>query len=267
MKKMKILSILLFVSAIAIYLIYGIYEKKNSDEIAPVLQCETEALTVSVSATEEELLQGVTAKDDKSGNVEDTLVIESISSFTEENTRMITYAAIDEKGNVGRVQRTLSYEDYQKPRFDLKEPLRFSVGGSINFLNNVSADSVLDGNLTDKIKYTLESSIDLKSTGVYQVEYRVMDSAGSVVYLPLEVEVYDPTEERIHVILTDYLVYLPQGAQFTPNAYFVGSDIEGTLTVTSGVDTRNAGVYFVDYVVTSENSIGKSRLVVVVTES
>ena len=265
MRKIKILSIMLFIVSVAIFIAYGVYEKSTSDTTLPVLQCETEELVVSVGVTEEELMQGVTAHDNESGDVSDTLVIESISAFTEENTRVITYAAIDEKGNVGRCQRTLVYTDYQRPKFSLSEPLRFPMGKNVDILERINAYSVLDGDLSDKIKYTLDSTIDLASTGVYSVEYRVTDSSGNVEYLPVEIQVYDPTEERIQVVLSQYLVYVPVGSAFEPNGYYVGSDIEGTLTVQSGVNTASEGIYYVDYVVTGLNGIGKNRLVVVVT--
>lgn len=264
MKKMKALSILLFVVSVAVFIAYGFYEKSTSDTKKPVIQCDTEELVVSVNATEEELLQGVTATDDKLGDVSDALVVESISAFTEENTRIITYAVIDAKGNVGRCQRTLIYEDYHRPKFSLTDPLRFPMGKKIDILERVSADSLLDGNLKDKIKCALDNTISLESTGVYSVEYSVMDSGGSIEYLPVEIEVYDPVEERIKVTLSQYLVYVPLHAAFDPNSYFVGSDIDGTLTIQSGVNTAVEGVYYVDYLVTGLNGIGKSRLIVVV---
>lgn len=267
MRKIRLFSIGLFIISLVIYGVYVLQEKVNEDNEAPYIQCETMELTVSVDITEEELLQDVTAQDNKSGDVSDTLVIEEMSELTEEHSRVITYAAIDEAGNVGRMQRVLVYEDYQKPRISLTEPLRFPMGSTIDLLDRIHANSVLDGDLSDKIKYTIESTIDLKSTGTYTVEYRVSDSAGNAVSVPLHVEVYDLKEERIDVILTEYLIYVPMNSSFEPERYFVGSDIEGVLTIHSNVNTKKTGVYEVDYQVASANSIGKSRLVVLVTES
>lgn len=264
MRKIKVLSILLLIISILAFGAYLYYAFITNDTTAPVIHCDSEEIAVSVAATEEELLQGVTAEDDKSGDVTDTIVVESISAFAEEGNRVITYAAIDDKGNVGRAQRILKYTDYTEPTFTLTEPMRFRMGSAIDILGRVQAQSTLDGDLTDSIKYSLGSTIDLKSTGAYSVEFRVMDSSGNVVYLPIEVEVYDQTEERISVVLSDYLVYVPVNGAFDPNVYYVGSDIDGTLAIQSNVDVTKAGVYAVDYVVTGSNSIGKSRLVVVV---
>lgn len=267
MKRIKIASILLLVISVLIFGAYKIYEKMTSDTVAPVIKCGSEEILVSVSASEEEFLSDVTAIDDKSGDVSETLVVEEISAFAEENTRIVTYAAIDEKGNVGRHNRILKYTDYQIPKFNLTNSLRFPKGRMVNVLENMEVYSVLDGDLTDSIKYSVENTINLENTGVYSIEFRVMDSAGHIEYLNTEIEIYDITEERIQVFLSEYLIYLPKGAQFDPQAYYVGADTEGTLAIQSDVNTSEAGVYSVDYVVQGVSSIGKNRLIVVVTES
>ena len=83
-------------------------------------------------------------------------------------------------------------------------------------------------------------------------------------YLPAVLEVYDPSEERIEVTLSSYLVYIGVNGAFNPSDYYAGADAEGELTIQSTVDTANAGTYYVDYTVTSRTAVGKSRLVVVV---
>jgi len=267
MRKIKIGSFLLLLVSVIIFGSYKVYEHVNKDTTPPVITCGTDKITGSVEITEEELLAGVTAKDNESGDVTGSLVIEQISPFTEERTRIITYAAIDAKGNVGRAERVLKYTDYQGPRFTLSEPLRVPMGRTLDLLEVIGAKSVLDGDLSDNIKYTLESSIDVGSPGVYNIEFRVSDSCGYIEYLPIEVEVYDKTEERINVVLSEYLIYVPLNTKFDANRYYVGSDIDGELAVQSNVNTAKPGVYYVDYIVDGNNSLGKSRLVVVVTES
>ena len=141
--------------SILIYDGYKYLEWRNEDTIPPVIYCDSDTIMVSADATEEELMEGITVLDDVSGDVSDSLVIEKISSFTEKNTRIITYAAIDDSGNVSRIQRTLIYRDYQEPRFTLKGDLRYPIGQAIAILGDISAESVLDGDLTDHIKYYL----------------------------------------------------------------------------------------------------------------
>jgi hypothetical protein len=269
MKKIRIVSLILLLIAVILFGVYKVNEFRTRDNTPPVITCPTDTITASVSITEEELLEGVVARDDKSGNVTDTLVVEKISSFTEEHTRIITYAAIDDRHNVGRVQRTLVYTDYEAPRFTLKQPLRVPMGKSANLFSIVGATSVLDGYLSSKVKYSVNSTIEVGKTGAYEIEFRVTDSSGSVEYLKTILEVYDSSAEKLKVALTDYIIYLPVGAEFEPRDYYISDEDEDGaeekhLTISEDVDTETPGVYYVTYTVEGEKSKGVSKLVVVV---
>lgn len=264
MRKIKLASIMLLLISVVIFGVYKVYEFQTRDTEPPKITAESDTITASVAITEEELLAGVTAMDNKSGDVSDSLVVEALSAFVDANTCEVTYAAIDEKGNVGRLTRTLVYTDYEQPKFTLTDDLRISRGGKLDFSGIVGAESVLDGDISDYVKYTLADYVDTTTTGTYAIEFRVTDSFGSTAYLPVEVEIYDIIAERINVKLTEYILYLEQGAEFNAENYYVGSDIDGDLSIQSQVDTSKAGIYYVDYVVEGNNSTGKSRLIVVV---
>lgn len=280
MKKIRILSVLLLVVSTAVFAAFKIYEKINMDQTSPVISFDTEELALSVEAPEADLLKDVRAEDNRSGNVGDSLVVESLSGFTEDGVRVITYAAIDESGNVGRIERTLRYKDYKKPEFDLTSSLRFPKGRAVNMLDRVKAESVLDGDLTGNIKYSLNATVDTTSTGFYAVEFRVMDSGGNVVYLPTELEIYDPSEESMELELTDYLIYLDVNESFDPQDYVAKEETagdedkdkntasEGTRQVTfeSGVDTAVPGIYYVNYAAEQNRRVGRNRLIVIVRE-
>ncbi len=264
MKKRTIYCLILLAVSFCCFFAYRQYRKATDDTVPPRLSCESDTITAGVGVTEEELLLGVNAYDEVSGDVSASVVIEDISDFVSENTRIITYAAIDESNNVGRLERTLIYTDYKEPEFSLVAPLSFPVGSKVNILGNIRAKSNLDGNLTDKVRYGLNGVIDNLLPGKYAVEYRVTDSCGKTSYLNTEIEVYDSTYSGIDVKLTKYLVYVKKGAKFNKDAYFKSSNIEGELTVVSNVNTKEEGVYYVDYFVNGINASGKSRLVVVV---
>lgn len=255
---------MLLLISVVIFGVYKVYEYQTRDTEPPKITAETDTITASVAITEEELLAGVTAMDNKSGDVSDSLVVEELSTFVSMNTCEVTYAAIDEKGNVGRLTRTLVYTDYEQPMFTLTDDLRIPRGGNLDFSGIVGAESGLDGDMSDYVKYTLGDYVDTTTTGAYAIEFRVTDSFGNTAYLPVEVEIYDMVAERINVKLTEYILYLEQGAEFHAEDYYVGSDIDGDLSIQSQVDTSKAGIYYVDYVVEGNNSTGKSRLIVVV---
>lgn len=265
MRKLRIGSLILFIVSATVFTGFKIYEKRSSDYIPPVISFGEEELVVSVEADEKELLKDVKAEDNKSGDVSSALVVEKFSNFTEEGERIITYAAIDGNGNVGRKERTLRYKDYKAPQFSLSGPLRYPKGQNANVLSGMTASSSLDGDLTDKIKYSYDN-LNTSEPGKYPVEFRVMDSADNTTYLNTEVEVYDPAEEKINVELTEYLVSIDVNDSFDSKKYYKGADEEGILEIQSNVDRKTPGTYYVDYIVKSGEILGKSRLIVIVNE-
>ena len=265
MKKLRIFSIMLFMVSTAAFVVFQVYIRVVQDIVPPKVTCESEEFTVAVDAPESALFEGVTAKDSRSGDVTDTLVVEEMSAFTEEGKRVLTYAAVDESKNVGRCERVLVYKGYEPPTFNLTSPLSFPVGRDISVKSAITAESVLDGDLSDNIKYTLESAINTMEEGTYPIEFRVMDSGGKNVYLETEIEIYGREYASIEVTLSDYLVYVDKGDDFEAKKYYEGASLEEVdLSVNSNVNTKKEGVYYVDYVVSHGTSKGKSRLVVVV---
>lgn len=263
MRKIKVFSIILFICSAAVYIGCRIYAGVMTDHTPPVIS-GGDAIEVSVEDPKEKLLEGMTAEDDRDGDVTDSLVVQEISEFDDEGNRTVRYAAVDDSGNVGYYSRTMTYTDYGQPTFAMSSPLRFPMGTSFNICEGITASSVLDGDLSDKIKYTLDRAVSNATTGTYDVEFRVMDSAGRTSYLKTVLEVYDPSEERIEVTLSDYLVYIRANSEFHASAYFEEASVDGDLDIQSTVNTSKAGVYYTDYVVTDNRLTGKSRLVVVV---
>lgn len=264
MKRRTVYCLIILAVSLVCFFGYKQYEKLTEDRRPPVLSCETDIIEASVSITEEELLAGVIAVDDVDGDVTDSVVIEDISDFIKENTRIITYVASDGNRNVGRLERTLVYTDYKEPVFELTGPLSYVIGTKINILGNIRASSTLDGDMTTKIRYGLDGVIDNLAPGRYPIEYRVTDSCGKTTYFNTEIEIFDSVYAGIKVNLKKYLVYVEKGKKFNPDAYFKSSNIEGELSVVSNVNTQKEGVYYVDYYVSGINASGKSRLVVVV---
>lgn len=264
MKKYKILSVLLLIVSVAAYIGFNTYKNVIIDNEPPTVTCKVPEITVPIDVTEEELLKGVSAEDRRSGDVSDTLVIESLSAFSEDGKRVATYAAVDASMNVGRCEQTIIYEGYEKPKFTMTEDLCFKVGGKVDLLEPVAVSSVLDGDLTGNIKYNLTEVIDKTTPGNYPIEYRVTDSGGNVVYLTTYVEICDTSYSGIEVSLSEYLVYLRTGEAFAPENYYLGANRDGVLQIQSNVNTSEPGSYFVDYIVSGTGINGKSRLVVIV---
>ena len=183
MKKLKVFSVILLVTSIGAFVAFQGYTRMIQDKKPPVVSCDSSELKVSVKAKEKDLLKGVTAKDSRSGDVSDTLVVENMSEFTDKGKRTVTYAAVDKSMNVGRAERTLVYEDYKPPVFHMTGSLCYAAGETVDVSSKITADSVLDGDLTSNIKYSLEKTVNTQVAGEYPIEFRVMDSGGNTVYL------------------------------------------------------------------------------------
>lgn len=82
------------------------WEVLQSDRKPPVITFQTD-IQYSDVLTEEELLEGVIAKDEQDGDVSDTLVIESISQNETDQVAIVSYAARDKSNNVSIVKRIL----------------------------------------------------------------------------------------------------------------------------------------------------------------
>ena len=169
MKKLRIFSVLLLLAAAAVFGAFRIYEKGIEDHDAPVIACQTDLISVSVSDGEEKLLEGVTANDSREGDLTSRVVVQDISEMQEDGTRQITYAVSDSRGNVGYASRKMQYTDYSRPVFQLQRPLMFPLGSPFNVCEGLTASGSLDGDLTDKIKYTLDQTISTAVEGSYTV--------------------------------------------------------------------------------------------------
>lgn len=215
------ISALLFVVAV---LSFGFVQYRNriaTDIVPPVIEMAEDVVQVSVNATEEEMLAGITATDNRDGDVTANLLVESKSNFLETSHRMISILASDASGNVTKVNREIVYTDYQRPRFKLESPLRFQSGSQINILEDLSAKDSLDGDLTDRIKISSDNYILVDEPGDYPMEFYVSNSAGDTIRMPVTVTIYDQAEEngRPSIELNQYIVYTKVGKKLNPWDY------------------------------------------------
>ena len=290
MKKVRMLSIVIFVAAVITYGLHNLNEWKNRDFGSPVIKVDGNSVTVSCTAGEEAMLEGVTAEDKKDGDVSDTLMIETMSNFIEKGRRNITIAAFDSDNHVTKVTREVVYNDYHSPRFTLSEPLRFPKN-TTTILSGMGVEDVLDGTLTSNIKTSGDYYVEVDTPGEYSMVFTVTNSAGDVSELPATVEIYDPAEEALkpQIMLSEYIVYTSVGTSINPwdyveqitigtSEYIRGGDnaltnaeyyhiYESEVTISNEVDYSVPGVYEITYrYKTQDREPGSVRLIVVVSE-
>lgn len=246
MKKIKWLSLVVLAFSIVAFARYNWTVLKNKDVTGPIIRMEEEQIYVSVDDKDKALLQGMTAVDAKDGDVTDSLVVESISGFVEENKRYVNYAAFDSDNHVTKVSRKMTYTDYKPIHFSLEESLRFpsTSYGSMDILGNVRAQDCLDGDISDRIKFSTDSSVYLYAVGEYDVTLEVTNSAGDTAQLPVTITIYDNTRQNMipKINLSKYLVYTKKGTPLNPLSYLDTIIYQGTEYAV----TEERGTFCVD---------------------
>ena len=252
-KRIHIIFLPVVLCAIATVL-YSLAFVMTDDTKAPEIEIQQQVLEVSVEADDAALLQGITAKDNADGDVTDSLIVEKISSLTQEHTATVTYAAFDRAGNVAKANRTVKFTDYQPPKFQQNRSLTFPANSMQNILHFMGATDAIDGDLSSRVKGTILSNASgLNNPGLYQVEFRVTNSMNDTVYLTLPVEVYPSGTYNANVGLSEYLVYVKTGTVFRGEDYLekilVGTQ-EYPLKNQSGAEGNTAKIdlYFNEYV-------------------
>lgn len=207
------------------FISYNIYLQKHSDSEGPIISMDSDTIEISVEDKKAALLQGVTAYDNKDGDVTASVGIESLSDFDEDGYRIVHYVAFDSNNNVSKKSRKMKYRDYKKIVFSLDSPLRFPAGqGNTDVLGAVHAEDCLDGNISNQIGFSEQSIIYTSVPSDYPVTLVVTNSAGDTAILPVTVTMYDAIEEREapKISLTNYLVYTKVGDEINPKDYIEG---------------------------------------------
>ena len=281
MKKQNWISLVLIVICVGVLFGYRAVARIRADHTPPEIHMEEKLLELSALEHRSALLQGVTARDKRDGDVTDSLVVESVRLLRSDGTVTVTYAAFDAAGNVAKNSREVRFTDYRSPKFSLSKPLMFSQTSSYDVLNIIGAEDMLDGDISHRIRATVLDEVENGYTGTHDIQFRVTNSLGEMVELVLPVEIYTPSLFEGTLTLTDYLIYLEQGERFNSRDYLksltIGRDeiqLNGTLPaeleleISGGVNTGVPGVYTVDYQISrelgSQTYTAYSRLIVVV---
>ena len=259
MRRLRTLSITLFIASL---ILFGInYYRKSiyEDRTGPVFQIEDNIIEVSVKDDEKALLKGLTATDAADGDVTDSVIVESISPFTGTGRRIVNYAAFDSDNHVTHAKRELAYTDYRASQFHLSKPLSFAMNAT-NLLDGITVDDCIDGDLTKSVKLMSDEEIDTSHVGEYSARLKVTNSAGGVSYLPVTIEIYDASVQyrRPQLKLTDNVVYIEKGEYFDEKDYLSSITINGTEYSM----TEEAGTYGAQYISDdeTEKTIGYDRV-------
>ncbi len=282
MKNKRLLYLIPIAMCLVVFFGYRWTVGMSQDTKAPSISAEGE-LILSVSQGQDALLQGVTATDDKDGDVTAGILVEKIKMLDKKGTFQVTYAAFDKAGNVSKLNRQGRYTDYTGPRFTFSGPMCFQEKSYIDLLSFIGATDPLQGDLSRWVRASMLEGSSITALGTHRVLLTVTGAMGETEKLEIPVEVYPAGTYQGKLELQEYIVYLKQGSRFDARSYLKsftlfnqttqlpGRLAEGfSLTLTGQVDTATPGVYALGYTVTYDrqgtNYSGYSKLIVVVEE-
>lgn len=272
MKPMRIIVLIAFffisIASLAVY----VNERLNDDPTVPAIKIEEEIIDVSLKATDEELLKGVTAHDEKDGDLTDRIIIESISKFTEKGVSKVTYAVCDSDNNVAKATRQIKFKDYQSPKFKVSGNLCFSLYENIDIREIITVNDSIEGNITGKIIITSDD-YSSSNAGAYSLNASVVNKKGDSAEIVLPLIIEDRPISVPKIELKEYLVYAQKGKNIDFRTYLVdaldsqGVSLKESVTVESNVDFNKPGTYHVHFYATDVGGLrGHSVLTVIVGE-
>ena len=261
-----IIAALLLVSA-AGFVWTEVRQRSAADQTLPVIECPDTPLVIQVGESSEEvLLEGVTAWDEKDGDLTAQVMVEGIEKSIQDNETTVTYAVVDSDSHVAKLTRTVRYTDYTPPRFGLSMELRYELGEPVVIRDRLTAWDVIDGDLSAQVKAT-STGLDALAEGRYPVTFEVTNSMGDTSTWTAEIRIQNRAAGEPYLLLKQYLVYLKAGDSFQPMDYFdevIGGDA-ANVTVESNVDTGTPGRYQVTYSCVGTTGVtGTTELFVVV---
>lgn len=272
MKYIKFVIVIIFILSLTIYIRTNSLEEKNTDTTIPQIICDEGILELSVNDPEERLFEGLSAWDEKDGNLTEHIMIAEKSDFVEKGMFNVKYVVFDSDYHSAEISRTVYYTDYEYPIFSLAEPLVFLQGSKMNLLSYIQANDMLDGNITRSVRI-INDTIDSSHTGSFPLELEVTNSYGGTASLELNVIIISSTPYGPKINLSDYLVYVKRGESFNPMQYISSVlDVSGqsidplTVTVSGNVDINTTGFYHLTYLVVDSGREGRTYLTVAVTE-
>ena len=203
-------------------------------------------------------LEGVTAKDEKDGDVKVQVMPTEIDS-AKPGTFTLTYYAFDKSGNMASYDRTVQVIDGETggtsdiadkvaPEIKLfDDEFSFPAGNHINPLSFVRASDNTDGDISGKVKIVGEAP-DLAKPGDYTVKVEVSDKAGNK----------KEASMKFHIADSKAAIYAPEtaihvGDKFDPLKGVTaisksGSYITNKVKVdASKMDTSAPGNYIIEY--------------------
>ncbi|WP_045419726.1 immunoglobulin-like domain-containing protein [Vibrio jasicida] len=154
---------------------------------------------------------GVTASDKEDGDLTNSITVEGSVDVNTVGTYVLVYSVKDSDNNETKQSRTVVVYSLV-PEFEGVTDTTIQLGDAFNPMAGIKATDAEDGDLTDQVR--VEGSVDVNVLGVYDLVYRVTDSANQT------------TTAQRSVIVSDGSSYPPyeSGKTYEAGDIVTGSD-------------------------------------------
>ena len=269
MKKSKKWAVVILIAVCVVLVILFVKIWRNKDGRGPDIQFGNEELIYRTGIEEAELLENVTAWDEKDGDVSASLRVEAVYTSKDGQSATIIYVAKDSDNNVVKESRNVAcdgsvaiFRELGTGSDESDETNESSDGANGNSGNNVSGDNSVGG---DSIGQTEpESETDDSS----KVPFGVGDIPPEQL---AEIDALAPEQPKIY--LTDYEVKLSVGQSFDRFSYIAliaddqdpVNDLWRRIQIHGEVNAYTPGTYEVSYLVTDNHGNLSNTAVLKVT--
>lgn len=272
MKLVKYIVVIWFCLSLGIFCVAEANEIINKDSTLPTITSDRDVLEISCDYTQEQLLEGLSANDEKDGDLTDKILVGSMSRFIDKGFCNITYVVFDSSNQSANLTRRVHFTDYHSPRFFVSEPLVYAERES-NYqktLSKITASDMLDGDLTESI---IQGTSDVNYTvaGNYHITLEVDNSFGDTTIMEIPIHIIKSENQSIDIELTEGIVYINVGETIDPYQWLKSvKTVSGkklntrSVTATSEVDINTPGIYEIHYTAASSGYTGETWLTVVV---
>lgn len=257
MRILRFSVLLLFVVTVILSFASSLFSK--TDDTLPAVSLETDTIHADLSDNTAALLVGVSAYDEKDGDITERIIVESVSHFVEPGISIVTYAVCDSDNHVAKASRRVVYDDYIPPHFTLSRSLVFGISQSVNIPSRLGALDSIDGDIGDRVIIT-STDYQTNTEGVFYISARVTNSMGDTAELELPVFIEERNISAPIITLASYLDYVSVGdkcdvydnllsATSAENDISRRTDLTNDVRIDSDLDTSVAGIYSVHYYV------------------
>lgn len=275
MRIIKIILVMCSIAALGAFIISEAVQFGSRDSSKPQISASTDTIEVTSEYTREDLMKGISAWDEKDGDLTSKVVFSSPSRFMKKGVCSLTYVVFDSSGQSASLTRKVKFTDYHSPRFTLSQPLVFVEGEGSNqeAMKRLGAEDILDGNRKEWIVQK-ESNANYQFPGAYSITVEVDNSFGDTSTESLPIHVVSVSSQQIRIELSQKIVYVSVGQELNPASYIAkvtgtgGESIDpAKVSVSSNVNINVPGCYEIHYEIKDDQGErGETWLTVIVED-